>query len=275
LHALAKKGFIVPQDADEGELYIQGLSQAKDHTEHLHVTLSLIQKCNLGCWYCYQGGDNSTHDGSKITKKGFGDNVKTAEIIAFLQSQCEERNVKRLHFTAYGGEPLLNKPALLEIVKAMQTYCKQEEIQWSFDMVSNGSLLNRKTVLELKQYGFVKVQITIDGNRETHNQSRVWRNPKGVVIGTYDLIMENLEQWAGLIRTDVLCVVSQSNLDAAHELINTLADKGLAKKHVRMMFSPISPTYDVLTLEETVQHVADHPEVLTEILNIIEIPYKH
>ena len=72
--------------------------------------------------------------------------------------------------------------------------------------------------------------------------------------------MRNLDGWAGLINTDILCVVSESNIDAAHELIDTLADKGYAKKRVRMLFSPISPTYD----NETIAPAGNtpHPELL-------------
>ena len=72
--------------------------------------------------------------------------------------------------------------------------------------------------------------------------------------------MRNLDRWAGLITTDVLCVVSKSNIDAAHELIDTLAEKSYAKKRVRMLFSPISPTYD----DATIAQVGDtqHPKLL-------------
>lgn len=270
LNALAKNGFIVPENINEGESYLRRLLQAKGDTDHLHVTLSLIQKCNLGCPYCYQAGGESTHDGSKITQAGIPGSIKTDEILAFLQSQCEERNVKQLYFTAYGGEPLLNKPALLSIVTTMQAYCLKRGIGWAFDMVTNGSLLNKRAVVELKRYGFVKVQLTIDGNKETHNATRIWRDPRGKNIGTYDIIMRNLESWAGLIRADILCVVSESNIRAADELIDTLADKGLAEQHVRMLFSPISPTYDNETLEEAAQHFADNPDLLKTELQMVD-----
>jgi uncharacterized protein len=262
LISLNEEGFVVPLEANEGELYVQRLDRAKGNTDRLNVTLSLIQKCNFGCTYCYQGGPSTTHNDSKITTEGTEGSIQTGEIIKFLKSQCEERLVKVLGFTAYGGEPLLNKPALLEIASSMQAYCQKRGIRWLFNMVSNGSLLTKKTVLELKEYGFSSVQITIDGNKETHDVSRPWKSPKGIEISTYDIIMRNLENWAGLIHTDVLCVVSKSNIDAAHELINTLADKGLAEKRVRIAFSPISPTYDDGTLSEVVQNYAANPELI-------------
>ena len=268
LTALGKEGFVVPESVNEGDLYVQRLDKAKGNTDRLHVTLSLIQSCNFGCGYCFQGGASTTHDGSKITLHGTHGDVKTGEIIKFLKAQCEERQVKILMFTAYGGEPLLNKTALVDIASAMQTYCQQQGIRWSFGMVSNGSLLNQKTVLELKEYGFDHVQVTIDGNKETHDASRPWRSAKGKDVSTYDVIMRNLERWAGLIHTDVLCVVSQSNMDATHELIDTLADKGFAEKRVRMIFSPISPTYDDGTIAEVTQSYAARPELLKEELEI-------
>jgi uncharacterized protein len=270
LEALGKHGFVAPEALNEGELYVQRQEQAKANTDYLDVTLSLIQKCNFGCTYCYQGGAESTHDGSKITKTGANGGVDAEEIVSFLKSQCETRNVKRLHFTAYGGEPLLNKSALLEIVSAMHDYCQARDVRWYFDMISNGSLLTRRTVLELKQYGFVGVQITIDGNRETHNTTRPFRNGRGKQIGAYDIIMKNLEAWAGLIYTDVLCVVSQSNIDAAHELIDTLADKGLAEKRVRIKFSPVSPTYDNDTVEKTALSFAENPQLLNAELEVVD-----
>jgi uncharacterized protein len=270
LTVLAKNGFIVACEADEGTLYIQRLDKARDNTAYFHVTLSLIQKCNLGCGYCYQGGKQSTHDASRITDEAVEGAIQTEKIIAFLQSQCEERRVKQFHFTAYGGEPLLNKAALIAIVSVMHAYCQQKGVKWTFSMVSNGSLLNRKTVLELKKYGFSQVQITIDGNKETHDISRPWRSERGKGVSTYDTIMRNLESWAGLIHTDVLCVVSQANILAAHELIDTLADKGLAAKRVRMKFSPVSPTYDNETIEEISSSFAEHPELVSTELEIVD-----
>jgi radical SAM protein with 4Fe4S-binding SPASM domain len=83
-------------------------------------------------------------------------------------------------------------------------------------------------------------------------------------------VIRNLLSWAGEIHTDVLCVVDQSNVPAAYELIDTLADYGLAEKKVRMRFSPVSPTYDNQTIEEVTQNFADNPELLKTELKIID-----
>jgi uncharacterized protein len=268
LKALGRDGFVVPEGVHEGELYIQRLERGKHNTDHFHVTLSLVQNCNFGCGYCYQGGDSTTHNGSKITEAGIDGSIKTREIIHFLKSECEKRRVKSLLFTAYGGEPLLNKTALVEIVSTMQVHCQESGIKWGFNMVSNGSLLTKKTVLELKKYGLAHVQITIDGNRDTHDISRPWKNPKGAGMSTYDIIMRNLENWAGLIHTEVVSVVSKDRINATHELIDTLADKGLAKKQVRMSFSPVSPTYDDATITDVAKAYAENPQLIEEELEL-------
>ena len=112
-------------------------------------------------------------------------------------------------------------------------------------MVTNGVLLTRKVVEQLLPLGFVQAQITIDGNQETHDASRPFQSGKG----TYSTIMKNLSQYAGLIHTTVLCVLDESRIDAAYELVDTLALKGYSQKRVQMTFSPVMPTYDNETVE--------------------------
>ena len=56
LKALAQNEYIVPANLHEGSRYIEKLDAAKNDTHNFHVTLSLIQSCNFGCTYCYQGG---------------------------------------------------------------------------------------------------------------------------------------------------------------------------------------------------------------------------
>ena len=111
--------------------------------------------------------------------------------------------------------------------------------------MTNGVLLTRKIVEKLLPLGFVQAQITIDGNQETHDVSRPFQSGKG----TYSTIMKNLSQYAGLIHTTVLCVLDESRIDAAYELVDTLALEGYPQRRVQMTFSPVTPTYDNETVK--------------------------
>jgi uncharacterized protein len=103
---------------------------------------------------------------------------------------------------------------------------------------------------QLVPLGFKHAQVTIDGDRETHNRTR----PLAGGGGTYDRIMANLEDYAGRILTDILCVVTEDRVPAAYQLIDTLSEKGLAQRRVRVQFSPESPN----TRTETLLQIKGH-----------------
>ena len=86
--------------------------------------------------------------------------------------------------------------------------------------------------------------------------------------------MKNLSEYAGLIRTDVLCVLDESRVDAAYELIDTLAESGYADRRVRMNFSPVMEPNDNETIAaaqlyvDEGQRMAGEREILAEITKL-------
>jgi uncharacterized protein len=238
LMELQTQGFIVEKSINEGERYLGYLNQSTSQSGgELNVTLlTNLQHCPLACSYCYQKG---THTGERLA----GD--LSEECLEFIKQQCLKLGVERLFISYYGSEPLSNPKAILSTATELQRFCQEQGIHFRFGMVTNGVLLTRKIVEKLLPLGFVQAQITIDGNQETHDASRPFQSGKG----TYSTIMRNLSQYAGLIHTTVLCVLDESRIDAAYELIDTLALKGYPQKRVRMTFSPVIPTYDNETVE--------------------------
>ena len=239
LKALRAQGFIVEESINEGERYLQYLNQgASQPGGELSVTLlTNLQRCPLACSYCYQKG---THTGGRLA----GD--LSEECLEFIKGHCLKLGVERLFIDYYGSEPLSNPKAIISTATELKQFCRKQGIDFRFGMVTNGVLLTRKMVQKLLPLGFVQAQITIDGNQQTHDASRPFQSGKG----TYTTIMKNLFQYAGLIHTVILCVLNESRIDAAYELIDTLARKGYAQQQVRIMFSPVIPTYDNKTVED-------------------------
>ena len=263
LKALRTKGFIVEESINEGERYLQYLNQgASQPGGELSVTLlTNLQRCPLACSYCYQKG---THTGEQLA----GD--LSEECLEFIKAHCLKLGVERLFISYYGSEPLSNLKAILSTATELKQFCQKHGIHFHFGMVTNGVLLTRKVVQELLPLGFVQAQITIDGNQQTHDASRPFQSGKG----TYSTIMKNLAQYAGLIHTDVLCVLDEARIDAAYELIDTLARKGYAQQRVRMTFSPVMPTNDNETIEaaqsslDLAQLLIEEKEIAVEIAKL-------
>ena len=250
LKSLRDQGFLVPKELKEGERFLKYLNRSPDQKGgEVSVTLlTNLQRCPLACGYCYQQG---THDGERLE----GD--LSDECLAFIKGQCEKVEAEHLFISYYGSEPLSNLKAIVSTATELKRFCEEKEIRFRFGMVTSGVLLTRKVVETLRPLGFTQAQITVDGNQQTHDASRPFQSGKG----TYATIMKNLAEYAGLIRTDVLCILDESRVDAACELIDTLADSGYAERRVRVTFSPVMETNDNETIAAS-QLYADEDQKL-------------
>lgn len=260
IEPLWDQGFLVPKGVKEGERFLKYLNRSPDQKGgEVSVTLlTNLQRCPLACGYCYQQG---THDGGRLE----GD--LSDECLAFIKAQCEKVEAERLFISYYGSEPLSNLKSIVSTATELKQFCDQKEIRFRFGMVTSGVLLTRKVVETLRPLGFVQAQITIDGNQETHDASRPFQSGKG----TYATIMTNLAEYAGLIRTDVLCVLDESRVAAAYELIDTLADEGYGERRVRVKFAPVMETNDNETIVASQVYINDDQKMAAERELLVEI----
>ena len=260
IEPLRDHGFLVPKELKEGERFLEYLNQSPDQKGgEVSVTLlTNLQRCPLACGYCYQQG---THEGERLE----GD--LSDECLAFIKGQCEKVEAERLFISYYGSEPLSNLKAIVSTAEELKRFCEEKGIYFHFGMVTSGVLLTRKVVETLRPLGFTQAQITIDGNQRTHDESRPFQSGRG----TYATIMKNLAEYAGLIRTDVLCVLDESRVAAAYELIDTLADSGYAERRVRVTFSPVMETNDNATIAASQLYVDQGQKTAAERELLVEI----
>ena len=260
LKLLQDQGFIVPKELKEGEQFLEYLNRSSDQKGgEVSVTLlTNLQRCPLACGYCYQQG---THDGERLE----GD--LSDECLAFIKEQCEKVEAERLFISYYGSEPLSNLKAIVSTATELKQFCGERGIRFRFGMVTSGVLLTRKVVETLRPLGFTQAQITVDGNQQTHDASRPFQNGSG----TYATIMKNLTEYAGLIRTDVLCVLDESRVDAAYDLIDTLADSGYGERRVCVTFSPVMEANDNETIAASQLYVNEGQKMEAERELLVEI----
>lgn len=110
------------------------------------IAINVSQSCNFRCVYCYADKGDYGHP----SMMDFDMAKKTIDFFV--------RDTEKLLISFFGGEPLMN----LELIKEVVTYCKSipnKEI--TYQITSNGSLLNDETILFFKDNKF-KVQISFD-----------------------------------------------------------------------------------------------------------------
>ncbi|MDX8346918.1 radical SAM protein [Cognatiyoonia sp. IB215446] len=141
----------------------------------LELTVLPTEKCNFRCTYCYED--------FKIGKM-------SARTVAALKALIDERSMdlQVLRLNWFGGEPLLASDIVLDVASHAHAVCSDCEIDFFGEITTNGYLLDLALLERLTNVGMRDYQISIDGDRTGHNETRIL----GSGAGTYDEIMANL-----------------------------------------------------------------------------------
>lgn len=162
LETLRENGFVKKKSFDEVKYMEKKYEEVKHKAFDKHLTIVPTDKCNLGCFYCYEDKSqwkNMSEDTIEKTKE-------------FVRVFLESSPTNKLNLTWFGGEPTLNLSCIEEISAFVKEICAKEGIKLYQYMVSNGTNFNEKVVRRIKQIGVEGLQITIDGFKEDHDSSR-------------------------------------------------------------------------------------------------------
>ncbi|MDR1522117.1 MAG: radical SAM protein [Streptococcaceae bacterium] len=141
-------------------------------TDTLTLTIAPTRKCNFACPYCYE---------TNRTKSMMNDET-IENLLKFIKMHKQAR---RVFFVWYGGEPLL----AYKKIKQINAKIEELKIPYSAKMITNGYCLTSEICEELNDLHISDIQITIDGDRKTHNSRRF-------LIGggkTFDRIINNID----------------------------------------------------------------------------------
>lgn len=180
------------------------------HHYGLHIVhLSLSDKCNLQCKYCY------AEERKECGESGLSldEYKRIIDDIMNISPHCS--------FTITGGEPLLN-PLWKDIAK----YIKEKG--GSTWLLSNGTYFNEKNIKDIKAY-FDNVQISIDGsNSQIHQKTR--GNNYEKVGRAIELLKSNN------VNYRLAMVVCQTNIQDV---------ENMAKKYSsNLIYQPLFPVKD-------------------------------
>lgn len=156
-----KNGFLVPINHNEIEYIYRAYKNTTDNPREFILTINPTLECNFRCWYCYESHSSAM--------------IMSDEIL--LRLKCLVSNLldqyQRLTISFFGGEPLLEYE---RIVKPLMIWSHQEAIKKDkvvdFTFTTNGFLLTEKMADFFSSFNCNSFQITLDGNREHHNQTR-------------------------------------------------------------------------------------------------------
>lgn len=178
--------------------------------------ISINAKCNLSCVYCHFY-ENDNLDMADIRAL----NTQKLDIILHnILTYAQNENIARFTIGfAGGGEPLLDWNMLETALKTV--IAKDQNHQLSFYIITNGMLINERFLLAYKDlYNSVKLVVSVDGDKITHDTLRVDKNHKG----THDRIMQNIALFQNMFHKvpGINLSISRLSLDRRKHILDFL-----------------------------------------------------
>ena len=161
----------------------------------MRALLSLTEKCNLRCTYCYYNESQNERCAD------MSDKVREASLRYILKKTIEFKH-DFIAITFFGGEPLLRFDVILKSVDFLKELVEKyrselpENFELRFAINTNGTLLTDEIMEYLKQERFL-IYISLDGPASRHDISRRTVNNKG----TFDAIAPFIPQYIARFST--------------------------------------------------------------------------
>lgn len=178
----------------------------------LNLTILPTFNCNFRCSYCFEDmtAKHGNLEMSEITKK---------HILDFIQVSAARPELQKIIINWTGGEPLLEYKSIVSMINRCNEIAEEHHLQIEHYMVSNGYLLTANRAKELSALGMKRIQITIDGDRTTHDQRRVLTGQHG----TFDKIMENIKSSCEYIHITLRTNVDRHNVNSLENYMEELS----------------------------------------------------
>ncbi len=227
---LAEHGFLVPAPESERKAVEARFAAIRADATEVRVTVLTTLQCNFACDYCYQGERGGGVPASQRMS------LETAGRVArWVKRELARVRPQRLVLTFFGGEPLLNAPAMFDIAERCHAAARAAGTEQAITLITNGLLLTPEVVERLLPLGLCGVKVTLDGDREAHDRARPLRGGQG----TFDRIVENMRRVAPLVPLTVGGNFDASSVEAYPALLAFLRNQEFADRIAEVTFKPV------------------------------------
>lgn len=174
-------------------------------TDRQFNTLSILPNniCNFSCSYCYSAQGRS---GKKLTKE----TIETA-LTHFIDPQ--RISPSKLYISIFGGgEPFMTPDLIEYIVERSQSLARQHGFILRISMVTNGSLVNKKTIDLLKKYN-ISLTVSFEILEEIQNLQR----------GSFDIVSRNIKKLLQEgVTVRIRSTITKQNVKLQQQMVDTV-----------------------------------------------------
>ncbi len=212
VEVLLASGTAVPADADEDAAARAAHHDARQDRDTLLLTVSPTVACNLACGYCFE----AEHPVRYFSEED------EAHLLRFVQQRLRA-GVRHVDVTWFGGEPLLARRTIERLSHRLLRACSFAGATYAATAVTNGTLLDDDVAAMLARSRVERVQITLDGPPDVHDQLR----PTVAGGGSFAKTLAGVEAASRHLGVDLRVNVDRRNARLVPRLLDLLADRGL------------------------------------------------
>lgn len=217
---LARLGILVPDPEAERKELLSRFAEANRRSKRFRAIVVLNLDCNLACPYCFEEG----------VREGRYMSAETADLLVDMLKRDHLSQGREVSLDFYGGEPLLSRDLIISISQRLAKSAAEKGLSYSFSLVTNGTLLTRPLVEELKGLGLKGAKVTLDGPREVHDLSRPFASGKG---SSFDVIVRNIREVWDLIDLQLGGNYTRENYPEFPRLLDELLQVGITPEKLR------------------------------------------
>ncbi len=177
-------------------------------------TILTTTECNARCFYCYELGY------ARVTMS-----LETADkVAAYIIEHC---GGKKVRFSWFGGEPLVNYPVIDRICARL----REAGVAYSSTIVSNGYLMDEQMATKaVTDWCLNRAQITLDGTEEVYNKSKAFIYREG---SAFRVVLENIGHLlAAGVRVQIRLNMNLKNANDLIALIDVLKERFAGQKNL-------------------------------------------
>jgi len=201
-----------------------------------HFSINLNDKCNLRCKYCF------------ITEKG-NNEISYESLNNFRKFVNKYKRGRYPHVHVFGTEPLISWDKLRFLINFASIY------KWEVGVTTNATLITKNKAEYLAKHK-VKLLVSYDGSRKSHNKFRVFRSGHG----SWSRVVRSLKylREAG-VEYGCAMTLTPENLPYLMHNVKSAASRGFKFIALNPLFvsgKEKAPEYDWELLREKYRQVA-------------------
>lgn len=209
---LKERGIIISDDFNESDPIVIANQKTRYGSDFIRVTILPTLNCNFRCWYCYE-----SHKVSKMDKAAMN------SVLKFIKNETIKKRKRSIILDWFGGEPLIYFDSIVfPFTIDLKKWSNENNINLACIMTSNGSLVTSERAKKMVEMGLSRLQITLDGGKESHNGTRYSNSLRN----SYDKIIENIHTICSKgsgIQIDLRINYTPENIDSLPSILEDFA----------------------------------------------------